>query len=157
MKKALIYFGLTIILTLTGITFSGYFMDLSISKLRLDKEAILWETMGGQFKQSLIFVLAIGLIPILHLSAKKIAKKSRSYQDLIIAGAITLSGFIFWQLRIYHLNRLFKGYENLDNAGDVQNVYYTEDLSFGIFLAMGFIIGAAIISLIFRFSRTKKN
>jgi len=147
MKKALIYIGLTIVLIVVGFMTGQKFMDISISELNLNNIILLLTTLRGQFKQTLIFTIAIGLIPLLQFISSKIAKVNSIQQRISILMTIIMSGIVFWQFRIFQLNRLFEKYREFNTDKGIENSYFAENLNFGLFLTIGFLIGAVIITL----------
>ena len=150
MKKALIYIGLTIALIVVGFLTGQRFMNISISELNLNGISLVWKSLSGQFNQNLIFSIAIGLIPLLHFISSKFAKVNSIQSRIIVFVTIISSCIIFWQFRIIQLNRLFEKYNEFNTDKGIKNSYFSEDLNFGLFLMLGFFIGAIIITMTYK-------
>jgi hypothetical protein len=157
MKKAIIYIVFTIVLVTAGILTGQKFMNISISELNLNNVSFAWTTISGQFNQILFYSLAIGLIPILHLLTSKISKPISYRQNLIILGIIITVGIVFWQFRIFQLNRYFEEFANTRMVEGIKCNYYAEDFRFDFYLALGFIVGTVISTIIFRQVNSEKN
>jgi hypothetical protein len=157
MKKALIYIGLTIVLTIVGFLTGQKFIDISISGLNLINISLSWTTLSGQFKQNLIFTIAIGLLPSLQLVSSKIAKVNSIQNKIITLLTIIFTGVILWQFRIFQLNRLFDKYREFSTVKGIENYYFGENLKFGLYLLVGFLIGTIIITLSFKQFNKRKT
>lgn len=154
MRKAIIYFGFTIAFLTAGFLTGQKFMNISISELNLNNVSFAWTTISGQFNQILFYSLTIGLIPVLHLLTSKISKPISNRHNLIILGIIITVGIVFWQLRIFQLNRYFEGFANTEG---IKGNYYAEDFRFDFYLALGFIVGTIISTITLRQVNSKKN
>ena len=157
MRRILIYIGLTLILIFVGSWLSQYFFELSISELNLNNVDLVQTSIDGQFNQSLMFGLIIGLIPILYLIVDKIVKIKSKKQSLIILIIIILTGIFSWQLRIIELNISFAKLSQFELGAGISNSYKVENLNFELYLAIGMLIGTSISSFAFRLINKKTN
>ncbi len=146
MVNTLKYIGLTITLLFIGSLIQEYFFEWSFSQLKNEPVRIINRTISGSFHTRIFFVLSIGVIPLLYLIVKKITKLSFINQGLIACGIILISGFLFWQLRIFQLNRRL---EKLPKQ-DIETQISMDSLNFEQYLFIGLVVGTILSILIFK-------
>ncbi|GAA4279173.1 hypothetical protein [Aquimarina mytili] len=150
MKKILIYIGFIIVLTVIGFLIRGSFLDISFSQLNKRDIEIISYTMNGQFKSHLIFALSIGIVPLLYLISDKFSKLKSLNQTLATLGIIFGCGILSWQLRMFQLNNQLQRLSEFDLGNGIKNSMDFQNLSFGRYLFVGFLIGTLISVLLFR-------
>lgn len=150
MKSILKYFALTLLFIVIGFLIKEYFYDLSLNQMDKGSVAMNSTTMSGQFSQHLIFSLVIGSIPIFYLMVDKLAHLKNSKHALIITALIIGCGILMWQLRIFQLNFQSEKFSELSMNNGIQNTIDFTKLNFGMYIFIGFFIGALISVLLFR-------
>lgn len=150
MKRILIYFGLTLSLLIAGFLIWRFFLDLSFSQIDKQDIQIISTKMTGQFKLHLIFTLIIGAIPIIYAIVDRLSKLKSLNQGLIAIGIIISFGLVFWQLRIFQVNKQIQQLSHFNLGEKIQNTMNFESLNFGIYLLAGFLFGGLISILIFK-------
>ncbi|KAA5825067.1 hypothetical protein FPF71_07675 [Algibacter amylolyticus] len=150
MTNTLKYLGLILILSVIGFLIRDYFFDISFSQIENENTQIVSRNMSGQFYSHIIFALSIGIIPLLYLIIKKITKLNFMKQGLISCGIILVSGILLWQFRIFQLNSRFQKLSEFDIGNGIQTQMDFDNLNFGRYLFIGFLIGTILSILIFK-------
>lgn len=146
-----------LVLTVIGFLIRANFLDISLSQLTKRDVKIVSYTISGQFRSHLIFALSIGIIPLLHLVSKKISRlKSRS-QEIATLGIICGCGILNCQLRIVQLNYQLKLLSEYDFGDSIKNSMNFQNLNFGMYLFIGFLVGALVSALIFKIKNQQQN
>ncbi|MEL0653343.1 hypothetical protein V6246_18120 [Algibacter sp. TI.3.09] len=71
-------------------------------------------------------------------------------QGLISCGIILVSGILLWQFRIFQLNSRFQKLSEFDIGNGIQTQMDFDNLNFGRYLFIGFLIGTILSILIFK-------
>lgn len=95
-------------------------------------------------KLRLLFTFTLFFIPLIYFALEKFLKLTTKKEKLFVAGSISISGIIFWQIRIYSLNQQFKELQQPYEHVVIHYQFLKENLFLEIFLMTGIIIGAAI-------------
>jgi hypothetical protein len=158
MKKILTHTGLAILLFVFGFVSSKGFTELSISLLDLNGINIAVTTIKSQFNESLLFSIALGIIPFILLTVNKIFGSLSGLKNdyLLPIGLIILTGTITWILRIFVLNNKIERMNSFDLGENIQQTLSFDTLNFSIYLLSGFIIGGIVSILISKRLPTKK-
>jgi hypothetical protein len=158
MKKILTHTGLAILLFVFGFVSSKGFTELSISLLDLNGINIAVTTIKSQFNESLLFSIALGIIPFILLTVNKISGSLSGLKNdyLLPIGLIILTGTITWILRIFVLNNKIERMNSFDLGENIQQTLSFDTLNFSIYLLSGFIIGGIVSILISKRLPTKK-
>ena len=149
MKKAVIYIPVIIICFIAGFLIRKSFLTISLSQLDLHNISLVSTTLSGQFREHLLFTLAVGLIPVLHWFASTIAKANSLKHNLVILAIISITGVLFWQMRIFYLNYLFIGLADLVTNG-IPSTFSTENLKLTTYLIVGLFFGSGISIIVIR-------
>jgi hypothetical protein len=158
MKKILTHTGLAILLFVFGFVSSKGFTELSISLLDLNGINIAVTTIKSQFNESLLFSIALGIIPFILLTVNKIFGSLSGLKNdyLLPIGLIILTGTITWILRIFVLNNKIERMNSFDLGENIQQTLSFDTLNFSIYLLSGFIIGGIVSIPISKRLPTKK-
>ena len=148
--KALKYIGLVIVLTIIGFYSAYYFIDFSCAQLNNGDIQIVSYTLGGNFFAQVVFSFSIGILPLLYLVVERVARIKFLYQGLITIGIIISYGILLWQVNIFQMNQVFHKIAKLYQKEGKQITISLEELKFGQYLFTGFILGAIISIIIFR-------
>ena len=155
MKKSLIYFCLTLSLIVAGFLTWRFFIDLSLSQIDKQDLLIINTKLNGAFKSNLFFAFIIGTVPVIYGIIENLSKLKSRIQGLIALGIIVSCGLVFWQLRIFQINKQTHQFTDFLTGEVVQNTMSFESLNFGIYLLTGFLIGGIICILIFKLKNKK--
>ena len=151
MKKALIYLGLVLSLTVVGFLTWNFFLHMSFSQInKQNLDMFVNIGMVRSFKSNLIFAIVIGILPMIYVAINKLTRLKLLHQKLITIGIILSSGIIFWQLRIFQISKKMQQLSNLNLGEGIEhggNFYY---FNFEIYLFIGFLTGRLISILIFK-------
>ncbi|MWW26912.1 hypothetical protein [Algibacter lectus] len=150
MTNTLKYLGLILILSVIGFLIRDYFFDFPLSQIANENTQIVRRNISGQFYSHILFALSIGIIPLLYLVIKKLTKLNFINQGLISCGIILVSGISLWQFRIFQLNNKFKKLSEFDLGNGIQTELNYDNLNFGRYLFIGFLIGTVLSILIFK-------
>ena len=150
MRTILKYLGLVLTLTIIGFLIRNYFFELSLSQIANNNVEVVSRNMSGQFQSHIIFALTIGILPLLYLIIEKITKLELFKKGLIACGILLTSGVVLWQFRIYQLNTEVQKLSEYNIANDIKISLDYENLNFGRFLFLGFLIGTIISILLLR-------
>jgi hypothetical protein len=158
MKKILTHTGLAILLFVFGFVSSKGFTELSISLLDLNGINIAVTSIKSQFNESLLFSIALGIIPLILLTVNKISGSLSGLKNdyLLPIGLIILTGTITWILRIFVLNNKIERINSFDLGENIQQTLSLDTLNFSIYLLSGFIIGGIVSIHISQRLPTKK-
>jgi hypothetical protein len=132
-------------------------MSLSIGLLNINGTTINSFEMGSQFRSIFYFALSMGSIPLLYLAVEQITKFKLQYQGLKTIGIILASGILLWFIRIIQLNRLLNMTSGITNELGLNSSLRFEILLFSQYLFIGFLIGAIISGIIFRYEKTSNS
>ncbi|ADY29292.1 hypothetical protein [Cellulophaga lytica] len=150
MTNALKYLGLILILSVIGFLIRDYFLDFSLSQIANKNSQITSRTMSGQFYSHILFALSIGIIPLLYLIIKKMTKLNFMNQGLVSCGIIFVCGILLWQFRIFQLNNRLQKLSEFNIGNGIQTELNFDNLNFGRYLFIGFLIGTILSILIFK-------
>ena len=155
MTNTLKYLGLIILSFVIGFLIRSYFFEFSFSQIATDNVEFVSRTLGGQFYSHILFALSIGIIPLLYLITKKVAKLNFMKQGLISCGIIIISGIIFWQLRLFQLKTKYQELSEYDIGNGIEVAINSADLNFENYLFIGFLIGTVASILIYKYKNKK--
>jgi hypothetical protein len=88
---------------------------------------------------------------------EQITKFKFQYQGLKTIGIILASGILLWFIRIIQLNRLLNMTSGITNELGLNSSLRFETLLFSQYLFIGFLIGAIISGIIFRYEKTSNS
>lgn len=145
-----IYILIIIVLVATGFWLYKDFFEFSLSMLNTENINLFSRAIAGQLNSELLFVLSLVSIPILYLLIERTTKIVFLYKGAIASLIITITGILFWRLRIFSLNTQFEELTKYNLPEEIIPQFNVGDLKFTIYLLMGFIVGALISILIFR-------
>lgn len=152
MKNIKIFLILSGFMTILAIWLSKYFFLSSFKMVKTEGVTMSSRNVIGQFSLAYdpLFILSIGLIPILIFVVMKITKIDSVKHLIIVAGIIVLSGLTFWQIRVQLIFAYLKQISKINNLSseDVFLEYNIENLRFGAFFAFGILVGV-ILSLVY--------
>ena len=150
MRNALFYLGAVIVSTIIGFLVFDYFFDASFSQISNNNVQVVSRNLSGQFYTHITFALSIGSIPIFYLIMTKMTNLFTIKHRLSAFGIIIVSGILLWQLRVYQLNSQSQKLSRLNISNEIKMQFDYEQLYFGIFLFVGFLLGTVLSILIFR-------
>ncbi|WP_432670570.1 hypothetical protein [Flavobacterium sp. SM2513] len=150
MTNTLKYLGLILILSIIGFLIRDYFFDFSFSQITNENTRIVSRNISGQFYSHILFAISIGIIPLLYLTIKKLTKLNFMNQGLVSFGIIIVCGILLWQFRIFQLNSRLQKLSEFDIGNGIQTELNFDNLNFGRYLFIGFLIGTILSILIFK-------
>jgi len=146
-----------LVLTVIGFLIRGSFFDISLSLLNKKDVKIVSYTVSGQFRSHLIFALSIGIVPLLYIISDKISGLTSRNQTIATLGIIFGCGILGWQLRIVQLNYKLRRLSEYDFGDNIKSSMDFQNLNFGKYLFIGFLIGALVSTLIFKIKNQQQN
>lgn len=149
MTNTLKYLGLILILFIIGFLIRDYFFDFSLSQITNENTRIVSRNISGQFYSHILFAISIGIIPLLYLTIKKLTKLNFMNQGLVSYGIMIVCGILLWQFRIFQLNSRLQKLSEFDIGNGIQTELNFDNLNFGRYLFIGFLIGTILSILIF--------
>ncbi|WP_152536876.1 MULTISPECIES: hypothetical protein [Flavobacteriaceae] len=150
MTNTLKYLGLILILSIIGFLIRDYFFDFSLSQITNENTRIVSRNISGQFYSHILFAISIGIIPLLYLTIKKLTKLNFMNQGLVSYGIMVVCGILLWQFRIFQLNSRLQKLSEFDIGNGIQTELNFDNLNFGRYLFIGFLIGTILSILIFK-------
>ena len=150
MTNTLKYLVLILILSIIGFLIRDYFFDFSFSQITNENTRIVSRNISGQFYSHILFAMSIGIIPLLYLTIKKLTKLNFMNQGLVSCGIIIVCGILLWQFRIFQLNSRLQKLSEFDIGNGIQTELNFDNLNFGRYLFIGFLIGTILSILIFK-------
>ena len=154
------YFFAAFTLAVLAFLFTNQFFDLSVS-LVSDASLSLsyFENPKVRLVETILFVVAIGVIPLLLLRVNKFARISSPKESLFISSIIIGFGIIFWLLRILYLRFTLASLQEKLRLAEFTSLDYIkwmsfDDTHFEIFLFAGLLIGTLINLWIFKKKQT---
>lgn len=144
------YIGLVIVFISIGYFVFRQFYNVSFSQLVVGDITLQNHNTSGQFTTLMVFALSIGAIPLLYLIAKKFTKMQFLYKGLLSYIFIIGCGVLFWQFRIYMLNREFQSLSKLNLPSEIDQVIPIDHLKFEVFLLLGFLAGTMVSIVLLR-------
>ena len=141
---------LVILASLIGFYIRDSFFETSFSQLKNGTIQLVSHTVGGQFYSQIVFALSIGIIPLLYLIVQKITKLKFMYHGLLSCVLILSCGIALWQFRILQLNNQLQKLSEFKLDNGVSMDLNIENLYFGRYLCIGFLVGTLISILVFR-------
>ena len=154
------YFSAALTLAVLAFLFTNQFFDLSVS-LVSDASLSLsyFENPKVRLVETILFVVAIGVIPLLLLRVNKSARISSPKESLFISSIIIGFGIIFWLLRILYLRFTLASLQEKLRLAEFTSLDYIkwmsfDDTHFEIFLFAGLLIGTLINLWIFKKKQT---
>jgi hypothetical protein len=150
MTNTLKYLGLILILSIIGFLIRDYFFDFSLSQITNENTRIVSRNISGQFYSHILFAISIGIIPLLYLTIKKLTKLNFMNQGLVSYGIMIVCGILLWQFRIFQLNSRLQKLSEFDIGNGIQTELNFDNLNFGRYLFIGFLIGTILSILIFK-------
>ncbi|WP_349664802.1 hypothetical protein IZU89_07690 [Cellulophaga lytica] len=150
MTNTLKYLGLILILSIIGFLIRDYFFDFSLSQITNENTRIVSRNISGQFYSHILFAISIGIIPLLYLTIKKLTKLNFMNQGLVSYGIMIFCGILLWQFRIFQLNSRLQKLSEFDIGNGIQTELNFDNLNFGRYLFIGFLIGTILSILIFK-------
>jgi hypothetical protein len=146
------YIGFTIISLIIGILVWSEFITISIERIS-STSMIINSSMRPISGGSSIWIISMGLIPLLFFISQKISKNTSLKGSVTAIAIIVISGVIIWQLRIqylvFHLGRI----SNLVNRDGTTTEYEFDQLKFEQYFGIGLIIGTIMSGLVLRKKR----
>jgi len=133
--------GFSFLLMIIGFSFWNRFFDLSIDLLYQPHLEVLPYT--GQFLTHIAFAAVIGLIPIIYFATVRYVGISLFGPKITTLSIILLSGMLFWQLRILHL-------QSATSSLTLDNATFLGMMHLPIYLLLGLVVGALLSILAFR-------
>lgn len=149
------YIGLVVLFISIGYYIHKQFYTISFSQFVTGDVTLQNHNTSGRFTILIVFIVSIGAIPLLYLIAKKFTKMQFLYKGLLSYILIIACGVLFWQFRIYMLNREFQSFSKLNFPTGVNKTILIDHLNLEIFLLLGFLAGT-IMSIILLRPRSKK-
>lgn len=157
MKNTLKYFLLTFLLVVVGFFIKDHFYELTFAQIHEQNIVLQSSTLSSQFFIHILFSLAIGSIPVFYLLVDKFAKLKNGKQSLSTMGIIVGVGILSWQFRIFQINFQLEKCSKLSIGNNIQNSIDYSKLHFGLYLLIGFFIGAVLSTLFFRVKNELKS
>jgi hypothetical protein len=102
----------------------------------------------GPMGSPLTLHLAVLTLPIFYLITKRISDVKGINQTFIFFGITILSGIGFWLLRLYYLKGITENYR-ISTA--IENTISISKLKFELFCWLGFLVGAILSILLFKY------
>ncbi|KEY20178.1 hypothetical protein [Kaistella antarctica] len=154
------YFFAALTLAFLAFVFTKQFFDLSVS-LVSDASLSLsyFENPKVRLVETILFVVAIGVIPLLLLRVNKFARISSPKESLFISSIIIGFGIISWLLRILYLRFALASLQEKLRLAEYTSLDHIawmsfDDTHFEIFLFAGLLIGTLINFWIFKKKQT---
>ena len=154
------YFFAALTLAVLAFVFTKQFFDLSVS-LVSDASLSLsyFENPKVRLVETILFVVAIGAIPLLVLLVKNFARIHSHAKNLMISCVIIGSGIIFWLLRILYLRFTLASLQEKLRLAEFTSLDHIkwmsfDDTHFEIFLFAGLLIGTLVNLWIFKKKQT---
>lgn len=156
MKSKGIIIGISAVLCLVGFYGRDAFLSFSVSEVLNETFTIKsgW-SLPHQTFGAVLFVIALGIIPLLFLLVKRIRYLNSLPKQLLSIAIIVASGFVFWLGRLFYLK--FKAAQINDllrraefaTAEDVPRLKF-EEMHFELYLFLGLVAGMLLSLLVFR-------
>ena len=140
-----------ILFILIGVVSQKYFYELSFFQLHTENVIIVSRNTGGQFYSDILFAMSLGIIPLLYLIAKKMAKLNSLPQKIIAWSLIIGFGILVWQSRIWYLNYHFNKLTGFVMKEGMKITVSLQWLKVQMYLLGGFVAGMLATILIFKF------
>ena len=154
------YFFAALTLAVLAFVFTKQFFDLSVS-LVSDASLSLsyFENPKVRLVETILFVVAIGVIPLLLLRVNMSARISSPKESLFISSIIIGFGIIFWLLRILYLRFTLASLQEKLRLAEFTSLDHIkwmsfDDTHFEIFLFAGLLIGTLVNLWIFKKKQT---
>ena len=154
------YFFAALTLAVLAFVFTKQFFDLSVS-LVSDASLSLsyFENPKVRLVETTLFVVAIGVIPLLLLWVNKFARISSPKESLFISSIIIGFGIIFWLLRILYLRFTLASLQEKLRLAEFTSLDHIkwmsfDDTHFETFPFAGLLIGTLLNLWIFKKKQT---
>ena len=154
------YFFAALTLAVLAFVFTKQFFDLSVSLVSDASLSLSYlENPEVRTVEPILFVVAIGAIPLLLLRVNKFARISSPKESLFISSIIIGFGIIFWLLRILYLRFTLASLQEKLRLAEFTSLDHIkwmsfDDTHFEIFLFAGLLIGTLINFWIFKKKQT---
>jgi hypothetical protein len=144
--------GLTIACFIAGYFFWWEFFELSMNEIKSSRMTLNSPITSSLNSGEMIFAIAIGLIPLLHLGTVKLANISSTKQKVISLAILLISGLAVWQGRLLVvIIRNWRTNSILETTSpNVHFEYQLPELRPELFLLVGLLIGSIAITIILR-------
>jgi hypothetical protein len=141
MRRFAAIFGFSFILAIVGFGLWNRFFDLSVDLLYKPQLKVL--PYPGQFLTHIAFAAVVGLIPLIYYATIRYIRINLFEPKLTTLSIILMSGMLFWQLRILHLQSEISGFT-------VDNVTVLGMMHLPTYLLIGLVVGALLSIVTFR-------
>ena len=152
MKAVYLLFA-TIASILIGLVIYRPFFDLSLTMVNHENIQLSSNTISGLFSSNLIFAILSGFIPITYFTIQKVTKIRFIYHGIIVLSLLIGTGIVFWLLRVIFIKRKLELISSFDFQDEIKSTFLINGFKFENYLFLGFIVGALIVILIFRFNK----
>jgi len=152
MKAVYLLFA-TIAFILIGLFIYRPFFDLSLLMVTNKNIQLYSNRMPGQFSSNFIFAILFGFIPITYFIIQKAAKIRFFYHGIIALSLLIGTGIVFWLIRVFYIKRKLELISSFKFQDEINTSYLINGFNYKNYLFLGFIVGALISVLIFRFKK----
>jgi len=141
MRRFAIVIGFSFLLAITGFGLWNRFFGLSVDLLY--KPHLKVSPYPEQFLNHIAFAAVLGLIPLIYYVTIRYVRIDLFEPRLTTLSIILMSGMLFWQLRILHIQSEISGLT-------VDNVSILGMMHLPTYLLIGLVVGALLSLVTFR-------
>lgn len=154
MRKALLCLLATIGFIIIGFVSCPYILEYSVSFENIDVQ-FQNTKLSGQFEARLLFALILGSIPILYFIVDYFAKLN-FFQGVLSIFVMLGFGYVGWKIQLMKIQAMSDLFSFGENTSQIPQVMNLSPFYFTKYILIGFLTGALISSIAFRFTNKPK-